>query len=129
MNIYGTDINSEWTLTEHGDLKTINGTDNLAQAITNRLSCQLNNLQLYYNQYGSLLTGFLGWKRNERTLEFIRIELGNRLEQETRIQSYEIGLQYNEQGEVEINLNLTLKNGEDMDLNLVLNENGNVEGA
>ena len=129
MNIYGTDINSEWTLTEHGDLKTINGTDNLAQAITNRLSCQLNNLQLYYNQYGSLLTGFLGWKRNERTLDFIRIELGNRLEQETRIQSYEIGLQYNEQGEVEINLNLTLKNGEDMDLNLVLNENGNVEGA
>ena len=65
MNIYGTDINSEWTLTEHGDLKTINGTDNLAQAITNRLSCQLNNLQLYYNQYGSLLTGFLGWKRYE----------------------------------------------------------------
>ena len=62
-------------------------------------------------------------------METIRIELGNRLEQETRIQSYEIGLQYNEEGEVEINLNLTLKNGEDMDLNLVLNENGNVEGA
>ena len=101
---FGTDINSNWELTEQGDLRLISDEENLAQAIINRLSCKLNSLDLYYNEYGSLLYGFLGWKRKEKTLEFIRIELGNRLNSDSRIKTYSIDLEYNEDGDISINL-------------------------
>lgn len=103
---FGTDINSNWELTEQGDLKLISNEENLTQAIINRLTCNLNYLNLYYNEYGSLLYGFLGWKRNEKTLEFIRIELGNRLNSDSRIKKYSIDLEYNSDGDININLKI-----------------------
>lgn len=106
----GTDLSSEWTLTEHGDLRLISQEDNLAQAITNRLTCTLDNLGLYYNSYGSLLNGFLGWKRNNRTLEFMKIEMGNRLKEDPRVSDCDIDLEYNSDGDVD--MNLTIRTGD-----------------
>lgn len=123
----GTDINKEWTLTESGDLKIISGTDNVAQAIANRLSCTVNSLNLYYTQYGSMLFSFLGWRRNQRTLDFMEIEIGNRLSQEPRVRDYDISLGYSDDhGGVDIDLHLIVGDGESLDLNLVLDETGNV---
>lgn len=116
----GTDINSDWELTEHGDLRIVSQEDNLAQAIINRLSCSLNSLSLYYPNYGSLIYGFFGWKRNDATLEFMKIELGNRLDADPRINNHNIILSYNDEGDVVIKLTISTGNG-NVDLDLLVN--------
>lgn len=123
----GTDINGEWELTENGDLRLISQEDNMVQSITNRLSCTLNNLRVYYNEYGSLLFGFIGWKQNYTTLEFMKIEIGNRLMQDPRISGYTISLDYNGNGEVDIDLQIKLTSGKDLDMSLLLDNESNVQ--
>ena len=123
----GTDINGEWELTENGDLRLISQEDNMVQSITNRLSCTLNNLKVYYNEYGSLLFGFIVWKQNYTTLEFMKIEIGNRLMQDPRISGYTISLDYNGNGEVDIDLQIKLTSGKDLDMSLLLDNESNVQ--
>ena len=123
----GTDINGEWELTENGDLRLISQEDNMVQSITNRLSCTLNNLKVYYNEYGSLLFGFIGWKQNYTTLEFMKIEIGNRLMQDPRISGYTISLDDNGNGEVDIDLQIKLTSGKDLDMSLLLDNESNVQ--
>lgn len=123
----GTDINGNWELTENGDLRLISQEDNMVQSITNRLSCTLNNLRVYYNEYGSLLFGFIGWKQNYTTLEFMKIEIGNRLMQDPRISGYTISLDYNGNGEVDIDLQIKLTSGKDLDMSLLLDNESNVQ--
>lgn len=123
----GTDINGKWELTENGDLRLISQEDNMVQSITNRLSCTLNNLKVYYNEYGSLLFGFIGWKQNYTTLEFMKIEIGNRLMQDPRISGYTISLDYNGNGEVDIDLQIKLTSGKDLDMSLLLDNESNVQ--
>lgn len=123
----GTDINGNWELTENGDLRLISQEDNMVQSITNRLSCTLNNLKVYYNEYGSLLFGFIGWKQNYTTLEFMKIEIGNRLMQDPRISGYTISLDYNGNGEVDIDLQIKLTSGKDLDMSLLLDNESNVQ--
>lgn len=115
---FGTDICSDWELNEHGDLRLVSQEDNLTQAIINRLSCTLNSLGLFYDNYGSLLRGFFGWKRNEKTLEFIKIELENRLNSDSRINYYTIDLSYNDEGDIVINIVIGTGD-ENVELNLI----------
>ena len=91
---YGTDFLKTWTLTEDGDIRLITGENNLSQGLVNRLSCDLNSLDLFYNDYGSLLVQFLGWKRNDTTLNFIKLELENRLRNEARLESFNVKVDY-----------------------------------
>ena len=105
---YGTDIQRNWTINEHGDLETIQDIDNLEQAITNRLLCEINTLDIFYRNYGSILTTFLGWKRNQTTLEFIKLELDNRLSQDPRIKEYNIQVEYDEDNPGGVIINITL---------------------
>lgn len=122
----GTEIHRDWVLTESGDLKLITNEDNIAQAIINRLSSTFNNLNLFYMNYGSFLYGFLGWKRNDRTLKFMEIEIGNRIMQDNRISSYNLDLEFNSDGDVDINMIVQCTTG-NVNLNLVLDtQTGNV---
>ena len=91
---YGTDFLKTWTLTEDGDLRLISGENNLSQGLVNRFSCDLNSLDLFYDDYGSLLVQFLGWKRNDTTLNFIKLELENRLRNEPRLESFNVKVDY-----------------------------------
>lgn len=91
---YGTDIKSEWEFNEDGDLKTISDIDNITQALVNRLNCELHSLDLFYENYGSLLSLFLGWKRNDSTLDFLKLELQNRLRDELRVESFNVNVEY-----------------------------------
>ena len=121
--LFGTDISNSWSFDEHGDLLLVSNKDNVGQAISNRLRTQLNELDLFYAGYGSFLTQFLGWKKNDSTLEFMRLEIETRLAGDPRLKSYNVQLEYVDNG-VEININLVLDDGESYNGNFVLTDNG-----
>lgn len=122
----GTDINSSWSFDEFGDLKLVNNTDNIVQAITNRLNCLKGNMDLYYIEYGSILQNFIGWRKENDTLDFIKIEVESCLQQDPRLVDYDVELSFNSVDNVVIDLNIYYDDETDLSLSLVLNENGEV---
>ena len=123
MTDYGTDINSEWDLTDDGDIQIISNTGNLDQAITNRLTCGLDSLDLFYQDYGCNLSQFLGWRKTEQTLSFIKLELQNRLNNEPRILGYSLNVEYTETG-VRVDMELTLNDDYTHNIQLEFNNEG-----
>lgn len=126
MDDIGVDIKSSWTFNDTGDLVLVDDEENMVQAITNRLTCWLNGLDLYYLEYGSVLSSFLGWKRNDETLQFMRIEIDNALRQDPRMPDYDLDLGFNDAGGVDMNLALHFNDGSDLSLSLVITEDGSV---
>ena len=123
MTDYGTDINGEWDLTDDGDIQIISNTGNLDQAITNRLTCGLDSLDLFYQDYGCNLSQFLGWRKTEQTLSFIKLELQNRLNNEPRILGYSLNVEYTETG-VRVDMELTLNDDYTHNIQLEFNNEG-----
>ena len=123
MTDYGTDINGEWDFNNDGDIQIISNTGNLDQAITNRLTCGLDSLDLFYQDYGCNLSQFLGWRKTEQTLSFIKLELQNRLNNEPRILGYSLNVEYTETG-VRVDMELTLNDDYTHTLNLEFNNEG-----
>lgn len=121
---FGTDIHSSWSFYE-GDLKLTSNTDNIVQAVENRLSTNLDELDLYYVEYGSLLHNYLGEKRNEQTLEFINIEIENRLLLEPRLSDVEVETYFKENGGVGVNIT-GVSDEEELVMNLIISDNGEV---
>jgi hypothetical protein len=93
----------------------------------NRLNTDLDELDLFYDEYGSILTRFLGWKANSETLGFIEAEIENTLENEPRLESSDATCTYNGEGQVMIQLNLYPITGDMVDTNMVLTTTGVVE--
>ena len=116
----GTDFNSKWEFI-NGDLVLVNGNDNVIQSIANRLNTKLNSLNIYYENYGSYVHSFFGWKSNEETLNFMKIEIVNALEQDPRLENVEVDLSYANTNEVVGQLHLTLFDDSDLTLSMVLN--------
>ena len=119
----GTDFNSNWDFKD-GDLILVENKDNLIQAILNRLNCQLDNLDLFYFEYGSVLCNFFGWKHDDETLEFIRLEVENTLSQEPRIVDSNVEVSYNEDGRILIDLYILYSEDSDLTLSIVLEKDG-----
>lgn len=125
MDDIGTDIKSSWELKEDGDLLLVNDEGNIIQSIINRLNCWLNSMDLFYLEYGSVLSSFLGWKRNDETLGFMKIEIESTLNQDPRLQSYDLNLDYDDNGAVKMELDIHFTD-EDLELNLVISEEGSI---
>lgn len=88
MDIYGTDINSNWTFS-NGDIQLINSTSNLGQAIVNRLNSDTDTYDMFYLRYGGELFEHMGDLNQENIHEYIRIEVEHILLQDPRIQNIE----------------------------------------
>ena len=121
----GVDVKSDWSLNSNGDLNLTSDEDNLRQAIMNRLKCYQPSMSIYYDHYGGYLGEYLGRRRTDETLKFMKIELDTILGQEDRINSFESSLEYTDDGKVHVEL-LVNVNDELVELNLVLDENGGV---
>lgn len=121
----GVDFNSSWELID-GDLVVVKNDTNLIQSIINRLNCEYDSLEDYYYEYGTNLSNFLGFKASKETLEFIKIEVTETLQQDPRINNFEVATEYNENNNVLIHLNLYFNEDSDLSVSLVLNEDGNV---
>ena len=121
----GVDIHSSCTFV-NGDLALSSYTDNLIQAIINRLQTQLNELDWFYQDYGSILTDFLGWKANDETLQYMRAEINTVLSEEIRLDNHTCELEYND-GVVKIHLILYPTSTTGIPVNLVLGRTGTIE--
>ena len=128
LNI-GADIASSWTFDETGDLKIVDTEENIAQAIGNRLQTNLNSMSLFYADYGSVLKGFLGWRKNQRTLDFMRIEIVNRLSQDLRLSQFDVNVSYTEDGNVQVDIQVYLSEDDTFATSIVLNNEGVVENG
>ena len=117
-------MDSEWSFNSDGDLVLIKSVENIEQAIVNRLNCDLNSLDLYYENYGSILLSFLGWKQSEKTLEFIKLEIENRILQDTRLTGCNSTIQYVGDGAIKIDMEVEVDNEYVQELSLQISENG-----
>ena len=114
----GTDINREWTFNEDGDLNLIGGDDNLKQAVLNRVTCFDGSFKYFYNEYGTVRASYFGFKKDNTTLEFMKIELERVLLQDPRIQAFDLNLEYVEHG---VKVELTVHtNGTDIESNFII---------
>ncbi|MBR3140103.1 MAG: hypothetical protein IKF11_04465 [Methanobrevibacter sp.] len=120
----GTDISSTWEFIK-GDLVLVNHTDNMRQAIKNRLSCPLDYLD--YDNYGSDIHSFLGGRKNDTVLDFLKIEIETRLIQDPRIQDFEVTTYIKEDENVGIDIDVNFDEDMDLSMSLVLNNEGVIE--
>lgn len=125
VNDLGCDFSSSWTFTD-GDLNIVNGKDNLIQSIVNRLNTKLDSLDLFYQEYGSKIYGFLGWKHGDDTLSFIELEINDTLQQDPRCQNYSVTVSYY-QGKIIAEVTISFDEDTDLSFNLVLNEYGRID--
>ncbi|MBQ2652652.1 MAG: hypothetical protein IJF83_03785 [Methanobrevibacter sp.] len=121
----GTDLNCNWEFKD-GDLQLVENKDNLIQSILNRLNCNYDGLDLFYYEYGSVISSFLGWKHDDETLEFIRLEVESTLEQEPRLDNFNVEVSYNKVGKVLIELYFLFNDESDFTLSLVLEKGGEI---
>ena len=121
---FGVEVNSDWTFID-GDLKLVSYDDNLSQAIRNRLNTNLDELSLFYEDYGSVLSGFLGWKSDEETLSFIKLEVDNCLENDSRLVNFNSEVNYKGNGVLEITINVNYQ-GIVKEFNYILNKDGTI---
>ena len=121
-DIYGTDINSDFSFTD-GDINLVSGTNNLAQAVCNRLNSNLNTYEIFYTEYGGNLLEWLGEQNNSNIQEYIRIEIESILMQDPRITSIEATVTKEDSKTVLIDLKvLPVGSDEIVTLNLIIQE-------
>ena len=118
----GVDLNSSFTFHD-GDITLSNYDDNLVQAICNRLNTRLNELRLFYRDYGSVFRDFLGWHGNDETLGFMSGELETVLLSENRVSDWDFDISYNN-GKVVVKLKLKPNDGYSINATLQLSDNG-----
>lgn len=119
---FGVEVHSDWNFID-GDLKLVSYDDNLCQAIRNRLNTSLDELDLFYDDYGSVLSGFLGWKANDETLSFIKLEVDNCLKNDFRLVNCSSNINYKSNGVLEITLVVNYQ-GTIKEFNYVLEDSG-----
>lgn len=115
----GTDIHSDWELNEFGDLKLASDEENIKQIINNRLTADLNEFPLFYNNFGSVLFNMFGDKADDSTLELMRIEVENTLVQDPRFNDFDVNIEYKGEGVVEIRIRLNIGDM-DYEMNYIL---------
>lgn len=108
---FGTDLNWNGSETE---LKTVTGDDNIIQSVKNRLNTDYDELNWIYNNYGCNYKQFLGDRATDTTLEFIKNSIKQSLDEEERIDDYDLELSYIE-GKINIILNI---DGTEFEFNL-----------
>lgn len=119
----GVDLNRNGSFHD-GDIQLVSYEDNLVQAVVNRLNTNLDELDLFYENYGSVLQSFLGWRATDETLRFVESELENVLKAEPRLSSWDFNVTYNKNGVLQIELKLFVTSDLEVEVDLIVNENG-----
>lgn len=99
---FGVDFNWNGSETE---LTTVAGDENIIQSVKNRLNTDYDELNWIYNNYGCNYKEFLGDRATDTTLEFIKNSIKQSLDEEERINGYDLELSYMD-GKINIILNI-----------------------
>ena len=122
VDIYGTDIKSDFTFT-NGDINIVSGTQNLGQAICNRLNSDLTTYQEFYARYGGNLLDWLSEYNNANIHEYIRIEIESILSQDPRIRDVSATVSKEDNKTINVALEiLTVGSDEVVTINLIIQE-------
>ena len=122
----GSDIHTSWDFID-GDLKLISDEENICQSISNRLNNANGCFDLYYNEYGSYLQNYLGWKQSDETISFMKTEIEETLKQDGRFSNTNVELEYTGNGKITGNIQLTYNDETESTLNVTINEEGEAE--
>lgn len=123
----GIDVKSSFTFHD-GDIQLVEYDENLVQSILNQLNTDLDELDLFYEDYGSVMLSFLGWKANEETLTLIQAELDTLLQSEERLDSWESEIKYTGNGKIQIDLRLHPNPEYTIETTFIVSDEGVVEG-
>lgn len=88
----GVDIDQAWIMDGEGDLVLVKYDDNVCQAIFNRLSCTMGNLDWVYNNYGSYIKEYIGKQNTPSVRESLRNECEKRLKKDPRLTDCEVDI-------------------------------------
>ena len=125
VDVYGTDINSNWSFTD-GDINLISGKSNLGQAIVNRLKADLTTF-IFYNRYGGNLFEHFGDKNNPNIHEYIKIEVESICKQDPRIKQVESTVTKTDSETITLDLKLlTISSDEILRYNLILTSDNSI---
>ena len=119
----GVDINSNFTFHD-GDIVLAEYDENIVQAVVNKLQTDLGELDLFYEDYGSIMMSFMGWRANEETLGFMKAELNNILQSEERLETWNFDINYMGDGKVRIDLTLYPSPDYSIDVTLQMSTEG-----
>ena len=114
------DIKWEYT---NGDIVIVEDTDDIAQAIINRLNTDTDELDYLYDDYGCDLRQFLGLPSNETTLELVKNAITDTLNKDNRLTIIDLTLSYKDASVLNILLTCNYEDTS-LDLDLDLTENG-----
>ena len=118
----GVDFDSSLSFSD-GDIQLKKYDENLVQSIKNRLNTGLDELELFYEEYGSVMLNFIGWKRNDETLSYIKSELESILKSEERLDSWEYEVKYAPNGKIRIDMTLYPNPNYSINSTLIVDEN------
>lgn len=119
----GVDFKSSFRFKD-GDIELVKYDENLIQAISNRFNTKLDELEHFYEDYGSILSSFFGWKKNSETLDFIKSEIETVLRSEQRLYDWNIEVKYDDEGIVVIELILYPNPENTIEINFELTDDG-----
>lgn len=119
----GVDLHHDFVF-EDGDIKLIKYDDNLIQAIVNRLNTDLDELDLFYYEYGSILRTYMGWQVIDETISFIESEIETVLRSEPRLIRWEYEVGYSGDGVINAHLVLYPDPDYSIEATLSIDENG-----
>jgi len=87
---FGTDIDSTGKLDSKGQVALVSGTDNVKQAIRNRLLTELDVYIEWCDDYGTTLRDMLREELTDNSIEWIKTEIQMNVLKEPRVASCEV---------------------------------------
>ena len=121
---FGTDIS--WELSNN-DVAVVSDEKNLMQSISNRLNTAFDELDYIYENYGCNFQDFLGAKKNDTTLEFIKNSIVESLQNEPRVVLLNLDLSYSDDDKLNIILDLEYNENETIEASLIIGNEGVLE--
>ena len=88
----GTDIDHNWIIDSMGKLQLVTGSENLTQAIRNRLTCYFNNLSWCYPGYGSYVKDWIGKPNDPYQHQTLIEEVTKRVSEDIRLRDVEVSI-------------------------------------
>ncbi|WP_292474161.1 hypothetical protein [Methanosphaera sp.] len=88
----GTDIDRNWIIDNRGNLQLVTGSENLTQAIRNRLTCYFNNLSWCYPGYGSYVRDWIGEPNDPYRHDTLLKEVTKRVSEDIRLREVSVSI-------------------------------------
>ena len=122
VDVYGTDIKSDFSFS-NGDLNLVSNTDNIGQAIVNRLNTDLGFYDWCYSNYGGNLSNVYDMQNNDNALEYLRVEVESILHQDPRIKELTCNCTKDDPQTIYVELDILLINSDEVvTLNFVIQD-------